>query len=190
MRYTEQVLGLLFFITSCSATEEREKLSVYFGMEDLFTQQISILNDLQPRMFKKVVLDDKTEQMEIQPDSSQWAAEFEIFLESDINKPSLVGAFDENVSENKIVYSRKDQSSDGVKEIEVLYYSGTKIPLEIKINSSTKNSLYTSSRQLTVTFQNKRNAPLLSSYSITGNQTILSGKATTYQVKVELRFND
>ncbi len=94
MRYTEQVLGLLFFITSCSATEEREKLSVYFGMEDLFTQQISILNDLQPRMFKKVVLDDKTEQMEIQPDSSQWAAEFEIFLESDINKPSLVGAFD------------------------------------------------------------------------------------------------
>lgn len=183
-----RLIGITFLFNSCAQNQEDE-LASYYRLKPLLEHQIDLLNKLQPTVIKKISLDGKLEQSESQLDSSQWANEFEIFLESDINRPSLVGSFDENIERNRISYLLKDQSQDGVKEFEILLKEGSNTPQEIKIKSSSENSLYTSARSLMLTFDTKDgNNPVLSSYSISGDQTILSGVTTTYLLEAEVKF--
>ncbi len=172
---------------SCVENQEDE-LANYYPLKPLLKNQVYLFNKLQPTVIKKVSLDDKLEQSESQLDSSQWADEFEVFFESDINRPSLVGSFDENIEGNRISYLRKDQNQDGVMAFEVLLIEGSNSPQEIKILSSSKNSLYTSSRSLMLKFDIKDDNPVLSTYTISGDQTILSGTTTTYLLEAELKF--
>lgn len=183
-----QILCLCFLLGSCDINRPSQELSIYFGLKSLFEQQIGILSELEPVVIKKVTLDNQSEEFELQPDSNQWIKELEVFLESNINKPSLVGAFDETDEDNRLNYQRKDQLEDGVKSFEVIFYNSSDIPKEISISSSTNNSLYTSSRSLKLWFNNNDGKPLLSAYEIAGNQTILSKNATAYRLEAELKF--
>ncbi len=181
------IIGITLFFNSCIGGPEDE-LAIYFELKPLLSAQVNLLTELQPSVTKRVSLDEQVEQSESILDSTQWANELEIFFESDINKPSLVGAFDEAVSDNKISYTLKDQSQDGVKAFEVSFMVGSKTPREITIESSSHNSLYTSSRALQLVFANRNDVPVLTSYSISGDQSILFGETTTYMLEANLKF--
>ena len=174
---------------SCDRSQDRERLLIYFDLISLIEEQLVLVTKENPRVSKKVTLNGESEETKTAYDSLGWSEELKIFLESDINKPSFVGSFQEQQGQDRVTYLRKDSDSDGVKGFIVDFYPGTKVPMMIEIKSSRQNSLYRSGTRLELRLNNIDGAPRLSSYAVEGNQSILSGGVTNYKLEAVLEYS-
>ena len=180
-------LLLLICLSGCEIGQNRE-LTAYFDLSKLLIDQMLLLKSENPLIQKTVILDGKTEKKELHLDSLGWLRELDIFIEANINKPSLVNAFEMEASQNQIIYSRKKKDEDGVQRFEIKLVSNT-TPGEITIETNTQNSLYHDETSLRISFRDYKGQMILSGYSVEGAQTSLSREPTTYQIDALLQYD-
>jgi len=179
----------LIFLFSCQKDHTSEKLNAYFDLETLFHDEIGRLKILNPTVTKSVGLGLESEESKSKIDTGAWENEFAVFIESNINKSALVGAFEKIQTDTSLLYQRKDLDADGVKSFKILYFENSGTLGSIQIETSTANSLYQSERTLYLVFQRNGNHPAISSYAIEGSQTIIFQDPTYYNVEAEFVYD-
>ncbi|MEQ9426817.1 MAG: hypothetical protein RJQ09_20510 [Cyclobacteriaceae bacterium] len=180
---------VLIAIVGCSQYDEEEALNIYFDLDTILQNQISHLKATNPTVTKKVELNGETEKTETKIDTGYWATELNLFIEADINKPSFVGAFTEERNGNLVTYSRKDSNADGVQKFIVELFPASEQPKEINISTKNINSLYESSRTLSLKFK-LADILQLTGYQVAGKQKILSQEPTKYLVDVQIDYQN
>jgi len=99
------LLLAILFAVGCSNPTKSDNLpdNTYFDLKAYFLSEIDRLEQLNPTVEKKVLVQEQEESKEVA--DIDWRKEFQIFLKNDLTKPGYKGKFD--VTEN--------ESSDGSK---------------------------------------------------------------------------
>jgi hypothetical protein len=183
------IVSVLMF--SISACEQRgEHYAGYYPIDSLISSQIHFLTKAKASTHKVARLGEKEEKQTIQPnDSTGWINELDIFRElKTLNKPINAGAYkvEDGLTDNRSNLKIKTIVTDKilpVRSMKIYYYGKPENVKRIEAQFNEVNSLYSSSRFLTMEFQDVYNKPVLSSYSITGGQKMFLGDTVVFSMK-------
>lgn len=183
------ILCTTFFV-SCST--DRQKPAGLYNVDSLIKMQIKYLISHNAAISKKAVLNGEEKITTTNPkDSSDWSDELAIFLELDVvNKPINKGAYKiETYADSKSNLSVKAFSTTEdlpVKYLRLYYHKSMSQVRKIEAQYHEANSLYTSSRFLTMEFENIFNKTMLTSYSIAGGQKMFLDDSVRYTIGVNI----
>lgn len=169
-------ISLLLWISACFACSKPapNKESTYFNLTDFFESEIARLEKVQPKAIKTVTIDGKTESIE--PDTLNYRAALQIFMDADINKPAWKGRFRVEHHKQTVQYSTTDKDIP-VKSVLVTYKNN--MPESITIQRSTYAMLAGASQHMT--------------YHINQGFTVVTTQHAFLRddkvISVELRFN-
>jgi hypothetical protein len=138
-------LVLAVFLTACAAPEKERKgaKAAYFDLKGYFNKEAAALNNRQPLVNKRVMVNDKAEDKQVK--ISNWEKELSVFIDADINKAAWDGEFSSKSSESGITYTANSDKVP-VKKVQVLRANGVVSGIIITIHNS--NYLYSSSDTL------------------------------------------
>jgi hypothetical protein len=182
------VCSMLFI--SCST--EKQKPAGLYNVDSLINTQIRYLISHNAAISKKAVLNDEEKITTTNPkDSSDWNEELAIFLGLDVvNKPINKGAYKiETYADNKSNLSVKSFTTTEdlpVKYLRLYYQQSMGQLRKIEAQYRETNSLYISSRFLTMEFENIFNKTMLTSYSIAGGQKMFLDDSVQYTIGVNI----
>jgi hypothetical protein len=182
---TAMMLSSMFLI-SCS--NERQNVAGLYNVDSLIKTQINYLIGHEASISKKAILNGAEKNTTISPkDTADWAKELAIFLELDVvNKPINKNAYKiENYADNKSnlrVKSFMTTEDLPVKFLRVYYYRSMRSIRKIEAKYQETNSLYSSTRFLTMEFENIYNKTVLTSYAIAGGQKMFLDDSVQYTI--------
>lgn len=182
------VCSMLFI--SCST--EKQKPAGLYNVDSLISTQIRDLISHNAAISKKAVLNGEEKITTTNPkDSSDWNEELAIFLGLDVvNKPINKGAYKiETYADNKSNLSVKSFTTTEdlpVKYLRLYYQQSMGQLRKIEAQYRETNSLYISSRFLTMEFENIFNKTMLTSYSIAGGQKMFLDDSVQYTIGVNI----
>lgn len=141
MKYIILLISLGFFISGCTVGDSNpnEVEPIYFPLKDYFEVQALQLDG--KGIIKEVTVNGEKEMIQKNLDSDGWSKEFEFFIQADINRASLAGAYDTKKSEKTIIHELKPGEKGKVQRI-VINYLGKEIR-DISFVSKTSNIFYT-----------------------------------------------
>jgi hypothetical protein len=174
------------FLTSCS--NEKQKGAGLYNVDSLIKTQIKYLISHDASIRKKAILNGIEKITTISPkDTADWEEELAIFLELDVvNKPINKTAYTvENYADNKSNLRVKCFTTTEdlpVKFLKVYYQKSMNGIRKIEAKYQETNSLYRSSRFLTMEFENIYNKMVLTSYAIAGGQKMFLDDSVQYTV--------
>ncbi len=180
MRYIPLIIAL-FMIGCTSPAPKKADIKPYFDITS-FTENL-ILNQSQSGLpvSKKLWVNGVKEEVEVKnTDSLFWATELYPLLIAEINKPSLLGAFDiqEKVEEQnsnllKTIYTALPDANTTVKKIEIKYLNNPKELRQIVAQLKTENHVYKTTQNIHVWLNDYNGLLLIDSLKTTGiNKTI------------------
>ena len=180
-KYIYLLLSLLTISMSACVNqggeEVKERISKYYDLLGVLKAQPALLEGRQ--LNKKGSFKDLEEQTSIRPDSAAWAKELSLFEKYDINKPSMLDAFeitDAVEGDMSVVrYDRKD-SEPGVQEM-ILYYNGGDQPDSIAIKNVDENQFLSSVSEVKLYFAQVENQAILTGYEIKSLQKLVLADA-------------
>ncbi|CAM3401715.1 hypothetical protein [Aquirufa ecclesiirivi] len=165
--------GLLFF--SCSESVNTSPKNTYFAWADLLHSYIKSFEETKPKVHKTVFLDGVKEVKVVS--DIDWAKEWALFLEADLNKPAFEKSYD-NLSEPDLIwYSLKLGETLPVKKF-MVHLDGLNRPTRVEIEVSQQNFLFETSKNLQMTFSDGH----VQTYYIEGSQKLRWGKPTHYKL--------
>lgn len=181
------VLLILILLGSC---QSRKQLPVFYPIDSLLTEQIVHLTEIHARLFKSATLSGRTDTIHYTPgDTLAWTQELDVFRKLDIiNKPV-------NKDNYRIDDGRLDPGSnlkvkafESTEEVPVVYlrvyYQGTmQKPRKIEALYREANVLYSSSRLLSLEFQQIEDNTVLTSYEIRGGQKMVMGDSVEFHIR-------
>lgn len=183
------IVSSMLFI-SCST--EKQKPAGLYNVDSLINTHIRYLISHNAVISKKAVLNGEEKITTTNPkDSSDWNEELAIFLELDVvNKPINKGAYKiETYADNKSNLSVKSFTTTEdlpVKYLRLYYQKSLGQLRKIEAQYRETNSLYRSSRFLTMEFENIFNKTMLTSYSIAGGQKMFLDDSVQYTIGVNI----
>jgi hypothetical protein len=178
-------------MTSCTQPTETSNL---YNIDSLVTEQIRLLATTKPTLEKHAVLGSGTDTLAYVPDSTQWNKELEIFRQLDLmNKPVNRAYYlvDDNLYDpgsNLTVKAFTALEPLPVRSVRVFYDTDIRQPRKIEAIYDEENTLYKSSKNLLLEFQQIDNKNLLTSYSIDGGQKMILSDSVTFSVKGRIQF--
>lgn len=178
-------------MTSCTQPTETSNL---YNIDSLVTEQIRLLATTKPTLEKHAVLGSGTDTLAYVPDSTQWNKELEIFRQLDVmNKPVNRAYYlvDDNLYDpgsNLTVKAFTALEPLPVRSVRVFYDTDILQPRKIEAIYDEENTLYKSSKNLLLEFQQIDNKNLLTSYSIDGGQKMILSDSVTFSVKGRIQF--
>lgn len=182
------VLVLMCCISACEQRGEHH--AGYYPIDSLVSSQIHFLTQAKASTHKVARLGEKEEKQTIQPhDSTGWINELDIFRElKTLNKPINIGAYkvEDGLTDNRSNLKIKTIVTDKVlpvRSMKIYYYNKPENVKRIEAQFNEVNSLYSSTRFLTMEFQDVYNKPVLSSYSINGGQKMFLGDTVVFSIK-------
>lgn len=173
---------------------ERKETAYYFPMDSLVEAQVFTLFESGGRLSKEAVIGDKHEQGAMVNDTTGWRNELSIFAQlNDINKASNRGLYrvekgKRDVNSNLLIYSMECTESRPVEYLKIYYLGDLKNVRKIEARYHEEDlllssaRLLSSTRQLTMNFENINNKIVLTSYSITGGQKTMLGDSVQFSV--------
>lgn len=172
------VFGLLLF--SCSDLQVNrdvliEKYSVP-NIDSLISQQVRMLDGR--KVNKKVILDGNEEVSTIGSDSIFWKSELSVFSNLEINKSSLIGAYDKVEKDNTIAFERREGEKKGPLNIKII--SSGRDLLQVSGTLNDINPLYSSRQKLLLSFDEKSQS--LKSYQFSGYQKLILKDTIFFEV--------
>jgi hypothetical protein len=180
-------------LTSC---EETKRDAGLYPMDSIVSSQVVYLSKNRARLQKIAILGSDQDTTTFVPkDSLAWSNELEIFHQLEmINKPLNRGSYlvDDNLYDpgsNLTVKAFTSLEDLPVRSIRVFYSTSVKIPRKIEAVYHDRNSLYESSRALTLEFQQVNSRNVLTGYSIEGGQKIILGDTVSFQIKGKIETN-
>ena len=151
-----------------------------------------MLTQNQATLHKHAVFNGMNDDTVFRADSTIWQNELEIFRQLQaINKPVnrdnyLVddGLYDP--ASNLTVKAFSTSANLPVKYVRVFYQDSLSKPRKIEALYDNKNTLYASSRLLTLEFGRFKNKLVLTSYAIEGGQQMKLGDSVMFKIKGEV----
>ncbi|HEX6890408.1 MAG TPA: hypothetical protein VF141_06940 [Chryseolinea sp.] len=183
------VLGLFGFLVSCS---EGKKIEALYPVDSLLNAQARYLAEKKALLKKVVALSGKEEEISLSPkDIIAWRNELEAFTALDvINKPINRRYYSvEDLSDNRSnlkVKSFATKEDLPVRFIKIYYYKEPNKLRRLEAQFKESNSLYNSSRDLAMDFQQFGDTIVLTSYNIIGGQKMLLDDSVQYRVSGSL----
>lgn len=178
------------FLGACDPGVERVE-TTYFNVDSLLNEQLQLLSNLNPTLNKLANIDGKTEERSLKLDSAGWAGELNIFYQSDINVPELIGSYEKKIlqdNETKIIsYVALEPKNVGIEYLKLIYFSGELINIESLFTE--RNYLYLTRRKLSMDFEPGSNGDLLlKRYIIDGKQKMILKDTIHYQIQTNLFY--
>jgi hypothetical protein len=183
------VLLLAGFLLSCA---NNKKGIALYPVDSLLNAQATYLSGKNATLKKVVVLGGKEEAISLSPkDIQAWRNELDIFTALDvINKPINRRYYSiEDLSDNRSnlkVKSFTTREDLPVRYIKIFYYQKPNRLRRLEAQFKESNSLYNSSRDLSMDFQQFGDTIVLTSYSITGGQKMLLDDSVQYTINGSL----
>lgn len=183
------VLFLIWTLFSCA---NNKKGSPLYPVDSLLHAQATYLSEKNATLNKVVVLDGKQEEIALAPkDIQAWRNELDIFTALDvINKPINRSYYSiEDISDSRSnlkVKSFTTKEDLPVRYIRIFYYQKPNRLRRLEAQFKESNSLYNSSRDLSMDFQQFGDTIVLTSYSITGGQKMLLDDSVQYRINGSL----
>lgn len=159
-----------------------------YNIDSVITRQIFYLKNNGAEIRKKAVLNGQEKITIVSPkDSLDWSEELGVFLDLDvINKPIYKEQYKvEDLADkesNLRVKSYTTTEDLPVKFLRVYYHRSTGQVRKIEAKYDEANSLYTSSRFLTLEFENTSDITLLTSYYVDGGQKMFLDDSVEYTI--------
>lgn len=170
-------LNTVLLLLSCnSKTLHQQKVSEYFAIDSLVQVQIDYLFQNGAVLVKSD--NDSIYGKEAKKlDSIGWKQELGIFESIDINKPSLVdgykkGIYDDPKSNLDILKYSSTEEDFQIQEINIYYLKSVDDIKKIIAHIVNRNSVYQSSKTLTMEFEKHNGLTVLKKYSIIGNHKL------------------
>jgi len=172
---------LTLALLGCSEPQpasQNSRRPLYFDVKGLVEQQMQALDQRQRAVTKRVTLrDGATETVRVP--AVKWANELQVFLQADINKAALRGAYamDSTMQDGQLrrTYTRRQELDHApVRQLTVMEQGG--VPQELTAEITQANPLFVSSKQLHMQFE----AGQLRSYDVHGTQKLIFFDALQY----------
>jgi len=190
VRFTILLIAVVLLFTACE--NQRSNATRYYPVDSLVEAQVFYLYESKARLTKTATIGANHEQTTTTKDTTRWRHELAVFAQlDDINKPSNAAMYNvENgspdVNSNLLVYAleAKDDPEHPIPVVlfKVYYLGNLNNIRKIEGLYREENSLLTSSRKLSMNFENINNKIVLTSYSVTGGQKMLMGDSVQYSV--------
>lgn len=177
MSLYRQLLTIFILLYAASCTEDKkapDNQNAYFDIGGFFTTEAVRLNKETPQVLKFVNHNGKMEEKTVK--ITDWKRELDLFISSDINKPSWKNSYRIEKNKNVTIYTALDTNLK-VQQIR-LQRKGKKIA-SIEINNRVDNEIYTSKETL--------NYYPDSLYTITKDQSVKGLGDNTYEIKGKIK---
>lgn len=179
----------LLVLSACAPRNPTGKGAGLFAMDSLLHAQAINLSLRQASLTKDVLLQGKQETVNLTPkDSTAWLKELEAFgVMASINKPINRDHYDiaESADSRSNLRVRSFSTHDElpVPFVRLYYYRSPANIRRIESAYVTHNELYKTYRKLTLEFEDVRGTPIITSYSITGDQKMILDDTVRYDIK-------
>ncbi|CAN5455385.1 hypothetical protein BH23BAC1_BH23BAC1_02170 [soil metagenome] len=190
-RIIRNILLLFYiFLGACDPEGQRSETN-YFNIDSLLTEQLQVLNSLDPTLQKIANIDGKLEERSLKLDSAGWAGELNIFFQSDINEPELAGRYEKKIfqenGEKIVSYVAREPKNVGIEYLKIIYSSGEIRKIESLFTE--KNYLYLTRRKLSMDFEpGTTGIPILKGYLIDGKQKMILKDTINYHIQTNLIY--
>ena len=183
IKYISSLSLLFIFCIACNDFQSSEKITIgkyaLPNIDSLITAQINGLNTKQ--VIKKVTLNDITESLNLVSDTSFWKSELSVFSELEINKNSLIGAYNTlSTGDFQLRFNRKVDENRGA-DIVKIKRSESGALLQLSGNIRAVNYLYSSEQVLNLKFN--KNSGLIENYSFSGFQKLISKDTVFFEIE-------
>ena len=183
------VLMWLFAMVLLSACEQSRQPATFYPIDSLISAQIHHLAEIRAGLFKEALLGGERDTITYVPqDTIAWLDELGIFRELDIiNKPvnrdnyQVENGLDDPAS-NLTIKAFSTQKELPVVYLKVFYQGTLAKPRKIEALLDEANALYSSSRLLSLHFEQVGDKTVLTRYSIEGGQQMIFGDSTSYYI--------
>lgn len=181
-------ITVLAMLAACTGQSTTRAIDAYYDVRGLFVSQAVRLQGAE--FEKRALIDGKEETATVDFDSLEWTKELSMFINMDINKTALVGAYEMQSTPtsdgNLIRYSKKPGSDAGVQWIELMQNAKGQV-VSFSGFFREENALYETQRELHADFAVSDGMPVMVTYSISGYQKILLKDTVTYTVSAGIR---
>ena len=178
----------------CACNRENLKYDKpYFDFDSLVHTQVLKLSKAKAKVQKRTFLNGKKDSAAFVPDTTQWKHEFDAFQQLDvINKPRYKDNYqmkqqdDDHSNLIVRVYSAKIKSL--VPEVKFFYQDGFKKLKKIEAIFLEGNVLYSTSRKLTIKFEEQQGKPMISEYRVKGFQKMILSDSVKFSIEGKLNY--
>ncbi|HEV8511953.1 MAG TPA: hypothetical protein VGQ59_01675 [Cyclobacteriaceae bacterium] len=165
----------------------------YFDFDSLVNHQVHQIASAKARVIKKTFLNVKNDSTILSPDTTQWKRELDAFQQLDvINKPLFKGGYQANNKEddhsNLIVRSFSTKMKSPVPEVKFFYQGGFKKLKRIESVFNESNVLYSTSRKLTLEFEEQQGMAMISKYRVQGFQKMILSDSVKFSIEGKLLY--
>ncbi len=179
---------VLFSLLFVRCSNENVGSPGLYNIDSLISTQIFYLKNNGAEIRKKAVLNGQEKITIVSPkDSLDWSEELAVFMDLDvINKPIYKEKYKvEDLADkesNLRIKSYTTTEDLPVRFLRVYYYRSAGQVRKIEAQYDESNSLYASSRFLTLEFENASDITLLTSYSVDGGQKMFLDDSVKYTI--------
>ncbi len=170
-----KLLIISLLSVGCSQSSNENTTKTYFDLAGFINQKITQLSDSKPLTNKKLLIGEKTEN--IQTKDIDWKKELELFLQADLNKQSYQLSYAKDSSQNMLIYQLKKGENLPVKTLKI-EFDKEKSPKHIEALMQVENYLYKSEKKLSMDLDKKQ----LKNYQIEGWQELFVGSKKSFKV--------
>ncbi len=165
----------------------------YFDFDSLVHTQVQKLGEAKGTVIKKTFLNGKKDSTAFMPDTTQWKHELDSFQQLDvINKPMYKGNYLrtdlEDAHSNLLVRSYSAKIKSLVPEVKFFYQEGFKKLKRIEAVFIQKNVLYSTSRKMTLEFDEQHGATMISAYRVQGFQKMILSDSVKFTIEGRLTY--
>jgi hypothetical protein len=187
-------LGVISSVLLVSCNRENQKYDKsYFDFDSLVQTQVHKIALTRASVIKKTFLNGKRDSTLIAPDTTQWKRELDAFQQLDvINKPLFKGSYQANDQEddhsNLLVRSYSTKLKSPVPAVKFFYQDGYKKLRRIESIFNEANVLYSTSRKLTLEFEEQDGLAMISRYSVQGFQKMILSDSVKFSIEGKLKY--
>jgi hypothetical protein len=160
----------------------------YFDLDSLVNQQVQQLVNARATLRKVARVGDAKDERQWQPDSAQWAREFEVFRQLDwMNRPGFKDGYtiktepDTHSNLQVDVYTATRPSP--VLWLKIYYLGHRSNIRKVEARYRESNALFVSERALVWELETLDRQPMLTHYRMEGYQKMIANDSVVYQIE-------
>jgi hypothetical protein len=187
-------MSLMLILSACNHNQQE---IVFYPIDSLITHQIENLSQDKAILHKEAFLKGHTDTVTYIPrDTTAWVNELDIFrqlkiMNKPVNRDSYIvddGLYDPGSNLTVKAFTSKNEDLP-VLSLRVFYDDNLLSPRRIEAVYREENTLYKSSRNLSLEFQQIDNKTVLTAYAIEGGQKMILEDSIQFAVRGKIQIN-
>ena len=197
-RWMTYLMGSLAFITGCAQDSQvvnELQQKPYFDLPALVRQQLHWLDSLNPPVVLQAQIGEQTESETMHKDSADWVETLQLFQQTDINRPVLQGEYEESdsvLSDQNLqvkTYRYRKATDTEIPYLKIYYRDSLPNVYRIETAFLEENILYSTRRNMWMTFAPHNGQPRLTAFETVGKQKMMLRDSVTYVARGEVQYD-